>query len=176
MRNLGDVVGGEMLLRLANFSVAALIGRLYGVPMLGMYATIVAVATLGERLADNGLELTGIAEVSARPRYISDIATALYIDKTILCATAIVLLAMTGRIVGLLSSQWVIAAILTVRTFLYSYCRLHAGFLKGLDRTRQIAKYQGVHFSLLALGLAYVYLKHTSLVVLLLCLLAAQIV
>jgi O-antigen/teichoic acid export membrane protein len=176
MRNLGDVVGGEMLLRLANFSAAALIGRLYGVPMLGMYATIVAVATLGERLADNGLELTGIAEVSARPRYISDIATALYIDKTILCAIAIVLLAMMGRIVGLSSSQWVIAAILTVRTFLYSYCRLHAGFLKGLDRTRQIAKYQGVHFSLLAVGLAYVYLKHKSLVVLLLCLLAAQIV
>src|ERR1700722_1608661 len=165
-----------MLLRLANFSAAALIGRLYGVPMLGMYATIVAVATLGERLADNGLELTGIAEVSARPRYTSKIATALYTDKTILSALAIGLLATVGRIIGLPHSQWIIAAILTLRTFLYSYCRLHAGFLKGLDRTRQIAKCQGVHFSLLAVGLAYVYLQHKDLVVLLLCVLAAQIV
>jgi len=176
MSNLGDVVGGEMLLRLANFGVAALIGRLYGAPVLGMYATIVAVATLGERLADNGLELTGIAEVSARPRYTSEIATALYTDKTILCALAIGLLTTMGRIAGLSPSQWLIAAILTLRTFLYSYCRLHAGFLKGLDRTRQIAKCQGVHFSLLAVGLAQVYLQHKSLVVLLLYLLAAQIV
>jgi len=165
-----------MLLRLANFGVAALIGRLYGVPVLGLYATILAVATLGERLADNGLELTGIAEVSARPRYTSEIATALYADKTILCALAIGLLATTGRIAGLSPSQWLIAAILTLRTFLYSYCRLHAGFLKGLDRTKQIAKCQGVHFSLLAVGLADVYLQHKSLVVLLLYLLAAQIV
>jgi O-antigen/teichoic acid export membrane protein len=176
MSNLGDVVGGEMLLRLANFGVAALIGRLYDAPVLGMYATIVAVATLGERLADNGLELTGIAEVSTRSRYVSEIVTALYIDKTILCVVAIGLLATMGRIIGLPPSQWIIAAILTLRTFLYSYCRLHAGFLKGLDRTRQIAKCQVVHFSLLALGLAYVYLKHKGLVVLLLCLLAAQIV
>jgi O-antigen/teichoic acid export membrane protein len=176
MSNLGDVVGGEMLLRLANFGVAALIGRLYGAPVLGMYATMVAVATLGERLADNGLELTGIAEVSARPRYISEIATALYTDKTILCALAIGVLAMMGRIAGLSPSQWLIATILTLRTFLYSYCRLHAGFLKGLDRTRQIAKCQGVHSSLLAVGLAYVYLQHKGLVVLLLYLLAAQIV
>jgi PST family polysaccharide transporter len=165
-----------MLLRLANFGVAALIGRLYGAPALGLYATIVAVATLGERLADNGLELTGIAEVSARPRYTSEIATALYTDKTILCALAIGLLAMMGRIAGLSPSQWLIAAILTLRTFLYSYCRLHAGFLKGLDRTRQIAKFQGIHFSILAVGLAHVYLQHKSLVVLLLYLLAAQIV
>jgi len=176
MSNFGDVVGGEMLLRLANFGVAALIGRCYGATALGMYATIVAVTTLVERLADNGLELTGIAEVSARPRCVSEIGTALYIDKTILSAVAIGLLAMMGRIVGLTTSQWLIAAIITVRTFLYSYCRLHAGFLKGLDRTKQIAKYQGAHFSILVVGLAYVYLRHKSLAVLLLYLLVAQIV
>ena len=176
MSNFGDVLGGEMLLRLANFGVAALIGRSYGAPVLGMFATIVAVATLVERLADNGLELTGIAEVSARPRYVSEIATALYIDKTILSALAIGLLAMVGHIVGLAPSHWLIAAIITLRTFLYSYCRLHAGFLKGLDRTRQIAKCQGLHFFLLVLALLYIYLRHKSLLMLLLYLLAAQIV
>jgi O-antigen/teichoic acid export membrane protein len=176
MSNFGDVLGGEMLLRLANFGVAALIGRSYGAPVLGMFATIVAVATLVERLADNGLELTGIAEVSARPRYVSEIATALYIDKTILSALAIGLLAMVGHIVGLAPSHWLIAAIITLRTFLYSYCRLLAGFLKGLDRTRQIAKCQGLHFSLLVLTLLYIYLRHKTLLVLLLYLLSAQIV
>ena len=176
MSNLGDVVGGEMLLRFANFGVAALIGRSYGASVLGLYATVIAVATLVERLADNGLELTGIAQVSVRPRDVSKIATALYIDKTILSAVAIGLLALTGCIAALTPGQWLIAAVLILRTFLYSYCRLHAGFLKGLDRTRQIAKYQGVHFSLLALGLIYVYLRHKSVLVLLLCLLAAQIV
>jgi O-antigen/teichoic acid export membrane protein len=175
MSNFGDVVGGELLLRLANFGVAALIARSYGASMLGMYATIVAIATLVERLADNGLELTGIAEVSAHPRRASEIATALYVDKTILSAVAIGILAIMGRVVGLTASQWLIAAILTLRTFLYSYCRLHAGFLKGLDRTRQIAKCQGLHFSLLTLALIYVYLQHKSLVVLLVYLLAAQI-
>jgi O-antigen/teichoic acid export membrane protein len=176
MSNFGDVVGGEMLLRLANFGVAALIGRSYGASVLGMFATIVAVATLVERLADNGLELTGIAEVSARQRHVSEIATALYIDKSIFSVLAIGLLAIVGRVAGLAPSHWLIAAIITLRTFLYSYCRLHAGFLKGLDKTRQIAKCQGLHFSLLVLGLVNVYLQHKTLLVLLLYLLAAQIV
>jgi len=176
MSNLGDVVGGELLLRFANLGVAVLIGRSYGPSVLGMYAIIVAIATLGERLADNGLELTGIAEVSAHPQCVSKIATALYIDKTILSAVAMCLLATVGCIAGLTLSQWVIAATLTLRTFLYSYCRLHAGFLKALDKTRQIAKYQAVHFFLLAIGLTYVHLKHKSLLVLLIYLLTAQFV
>lgn len=176
MSNFGNVVGGEMLLRLANFGVAALIGRSYGAPALGMYATLVAVATLAEKLADNGLELTGIGEVSAHLRYVREIATALYIDKTILSALAIGLLAIVGRVVGLTPGQWLIAAIVTLRTFLYSYCRLQAGVLKALDKTGQIAKYQGLHFSLLAFGLIYLFLQHKGLLVLLLYLLAAQIV
>ena len=97
---LGDVVGGEMLLRLANVGVLALIGRAYGAPVLGIYAAILAVATLAERLADNGLELTGIAEVSAHPEHASEIATALYIDKTILSSLAIGLLAIIGHACG----------------------------------------------------------------------------
>ncbi|MDQ1408956.1 MAG: hypothetical protein QOJ41_691 [Acidobacteriaceae bacterium] len=174
--NLGDVVVGEMLLRFANVAVAALIGRSYGASVLGIYATIIAVATLAERLADNGLELTGIAEVSAYPRKVNEIVSALYIDKTILSTAAIGLLAIMGWIAGLTTAQWLIAIIITLRTFVYSYCRLNAGFLKGLNRTRYIAIFQATHFGLLAICLFSTYFRRPSLALLLFWVLAAQIV
>jgi len=90
--NLADVVGGELLLRVANVAVAVLIGRVYGAAALGFYAAILAVATVAERVADNGLELTGIAEVSRNSEGLSAIATALYLDKTLLSVAAITLL------------------------------------------------------------------------------------
>ena len=175
MSNLGDVVVGEMLLRFANVAIAALIGRSYGASVLGIYATFIAVATLAERLADNGLELTGIAEISARPQKVNEIVSALYIDKTILSAAAIGLLAMMGWIAGLTPGQWLIAILITLRTFIYSYCRSNAGFLKGLNRTRYIAIFQATHFVLLVICLFSVYFRHPSLALLLFCVLTAQI-
>jgi O-antigen/teichoic acid export membrane protein len=173
--NLGDVVVGEMLLRFANVAIAALIGRSYGASVLGIYATIIAVATLAERLADNGLELTGIAEVSARPQKVNEIVSALYIDKTILSTAAIGLLALMGWIAGFTPGQWLIAILITLRTFAYSYSRLNASFLKGLNRTRYIAIFQATHFVLLVICLFSVYFRHPSLALLLFCVLAAQI-
>jgi hypothetical protein len=60
IHRLGHVVSGELLLRAANLGFAVLIGRRYGVRILGIYATVFAVATLAERFADNGLQLAGI--------------------------------------------------------------------------------------------------------------------
>jgi O-antigen/teichoic acid export membrane protein len=176
MSNLGDIVVGEMLLRFANVAIAALIGRSYRASVLGMYATIIAIATLAERLADNGMELTGIAEVSKRPQRVNEIVSALYINKTILSAAAIGLLALIGWLAGLTPAQWLIAILITLRTFTYSYCRLNAGFLKGLNRTRYIAAFQATHFVLLASCLFAVYFRHASLALLLFCVLTAQIV
>jgi PST family polysaccharide transporter len=174
--NLGDVVGGEMLLRFATVAVAALIGRSYGAPVLGIYAAVIAVATLAERLADNGLELTGISEVSAHPQRVNEIASALYIDKTILSTAAIGLLAIMGWLAGLTPTQRRIGILITLRTFLYSYCRLNAGLLKGLNRTRYIFVSQATHFVLLAICLISVYFRHPGIVALLFFVLAAQIV
>ena len=133
--NLTNVVGGELFLRAANAAVAVLIARAYGARELGTYAAVLAAATLAERLADNGLELTGIAEVSRHPQSLSEVANTLYIDKTALSVVAIALLALTSRALGFSKSQWPIATILTIRTFLYSYCRLNAGLLKALNKT-----------------------------------------
>ncbi len=176
MNNLTDVVGGELLLRAANVGVVVLIGRVYGVAVLGMYAAILAIATVAERVADNGLELTGIAEVSRQPEDLGKIATALYFDKTVLSAAAVGLLALAGWIAGFSGVQWWMGAILAVRTFLYSYCRLNAGLLKALDKTRQILAIQALHVFLLTGCLLIVYQKRLGLKALLLCLVTMQIV
>jgi O-antigen/teichoic acid export membrane protein len=175
-KNLVNVVGGELLLRVANAMVAVLVGRVYGVSVLGTYAAIVAAATLAERVGDNGLELTAIAEVSHCQQSLSDIATALYIDKTVLSVVAAGLLALAAWMLGFSQSLLPIAVILTTRTFLYSYCRLNAGLLKALDNTKQIARIQAVHFLLLILSVLAIYLLRQNLLVLLLCLLGAQTV
>jgi O-antigen/teichoic acid export membrane protein len=175
-RNLANVVGGEMLLRIANLGVAVLIGRVYGVSVLGTYATVLAIATLAERVADNGLEMTAIVEVSRNPALLARTAAALRFDKIILSAAAMCLLAILAWRLGLSRGEWAISAVLTLRTFLYSFCRLNAGMLKALDKTKQIARIQAVHCAFLVLCLSSVSLLRQSLLVLLVCLLLAQAV
>jgi O-antigen/teichoic acid export membrane protein len=174
-QNLVNVIGGELLLRAANALVAVLIGRVYGVAVLGAYAAILAVATLAERVADNGLELTGIAEVSRKPENLSPLATGLYINKAVLSAAAIALLAVIAWILGLSAAHLLIAAVLTIRTFIYSYCRLNAGLLKALNRTKPIVLIQALHFIALTICALAVFLRQQTLLTLLLCLLATQI-
>jgi len=168
------VIGGESLLRLANLGAAVLIGRLYGASTLGLCATILAVATIAERLADSGLEMTGIAEISQQPKLLDEFATALYIDKLALSSIAAAILFSIALIIGLSPSQWSIALFFCLRTFLYSFSRLHAGFLKAIGRTNQIACIQSLHFVLLLLGLLAAYAIRLPLLSLLLMLVAAQ--
>ena len=172
--NFLNVVGGEMMLRFANVVVAVLVGRVYGTALLGIYASIIAAATVAERLADNGLEMAGIAEASKTPADVGRLATALYVNKTALSVVAIIGLAGLGGIAGLSGANWVVAGILTLRTFLYSYCRLHAGLLKARDKTAELARVQSVHSALLLGGIVFVYLRSQSLTTLLLWLLASQ--
>jgi O-antigen/teichoic acid export membrane protein len=173
-RNLRNVLSGELLLRVANIGVAVLIGRVYGAAVLGIYAAIIASATLAERLSDDGMELAGIEEVSKEPAHASRIVTALYIDKTILSSLAILALVGVASLGKPSAASRVMAVILTARTFLYSYCRLHAGVLKALEKTGGLLRIQSAHFGLLVSALLLVYFRGASLVTLLLCLLAAQ--
>jgi O-antigen/teichoic acid export membrane protein len=174
--NLFNIIGGEMLLRLANAAVAVLIGRIYGAPVLGIYAAVIAAATLAERLADNGLEMSGIAEVSRNPAHASELATALYIDKIILSITALTGLLCLGWLSAPPLTYWGVAVLLTLRTFLYSFCRLHAGLLKALDRTTEIACIQSIHFVLLLMCVFAIYLSAQSIRILLFCLIAIQFI
>jgi O-antigen/teichoic acid export membrane protein len=173
--NLLHVITGETLLRIANAGVAILIGRIYGAVALGAYAAILATVTVAERLADNGLEISGIAEASGDQKNLDRIGTALYITKTALSILAIGALAALGWAAGISREYWIVAGILTLRAFLYSYGRLNIGLLKALDKTRQIARIQSAHFLLLCGAIVYVVLREKSLGFLLLCLLAAQL-
>lgn len=173
-RSLLHVLGGELLLRLGTVGVAVLIGRAYGPAVLGMYVATLAVATLVERLADNGLEMSGIAEASRRPEILDRLGAALYINKTIFSFPAIGALAALGWATGLARSHWLPAAILTLRTFLYSYCRLNTGLLKAMDKAPQISRIQFAHSLIICGAIFYAYLGEKSFVFLLLCLLVAQ--
>ena len=95
-----------MMLRFANVVVAVLVGRVYGAAVLGIYASIIAAATVAERLADNGLEMAGIAEASKNPADVRRLATALYVNKTALSIVAIIVLAGFGGIAGLSGANW----------------------------------------------------------------------
>jgi O-antigen/teichoic acid export membrane protein len=174
--NLANVIGGELLLRIANVLVAVSVGRVYGAAMLGTYAAILAVATVAERVADNGLELTGIAEVSRNLKNLSGLATALYIDKTALSGAAVGLLAVIAWILGFSRDSWPIAMVLTIRTFVYSYCRLNTGLLKALNKTKPILQIQALHSVLLMICVLVVFLRGQAILTLLLCLLASQTV
>jgi O-antigen/teichoic acid export membrane protein len=139
MLNRANVIGDEMLLRVAN---------------LGTYATVLAIATLAERIADNGVETTAIVEVSHHPDHSAQTAAALRYDKALLFATALGILAIVAAIVWPTHSQWLISSILTLRTFSYSFCRLNTGMLKALDKSTQIARIQALHCGLLFICLA----------------------
>src|SRR5712692_5576564 len=115
--NLTSVIGGEMLLRAANFAAAAVIGRLYGVAIFGTYATILAFVTVVERLSDNGLEVAGIAQTSKQPERIGEILGSLYTLKTFLSFIALAVLVCIGLASRLSSCVWILATILTLRTF-----------------------------------------------------------
>ena len=168
------VIGGESLLRLANVGGAVLIGRLYGASTLGLCATILAVVTIAERLADNGLETTAIAAISQQPKLLNEFATALYLDKLVLSSIAAAILLSIAFIIGLSPFEWPIALLFCLRTFLYSFSRLHGGFLKAIGQTNQIARIQSLHFVLLLLGLWAAYAARLPLLALLLMLVAAQ--
>lgn len=172
--NLASVIGGEMLLRTANFVAAAVIGRLYGVVIFGTYATILAYATVAERLSDNGLEVAGIAETSRQPERTNEIFGSLYILKTSLSLLAIAAMALVGLAAHLTTGVWLLAVFITLRTFLYSYCRMQAGILKSWDKMPALGAIQTTHFALLSSGLVIIYLRHYSLTLLLCLLLAGQ--
>lgn len=172
--NLISVIGGEMLLRVANFAVAVVVGRLYGVATFATYATVLAFVTVAERLADNGLELAGIAESSEHPDRSSQILGTLYLVKTLLSTVALLVLAAIAAIIRLSPDNFILASILTLRIFLYSYCRLHSGIMKSLDRMLAIGTIQSAHFLFLLGGIAVVYRARLGINLLLSVLLTGQ--
>ncbi len=165
--NLGSVAGGEALLRIGSFLAAIVIARVYGAAIFGVYATVVAYVTVGSMLADNGLQTAAIRQISGCPEELPTIASRLYVAKTSLLASAVLLLA--GFVVA---SHWPrpvlqLVVLVTMRTVLQSYAQLHVAILKAIDRMHAIGLAQSTHFAVLIGGIGWCYLGAHSIAALL---------
>src|SRR5713226_3253906 len=92
LANLTSVIGGEGVLRIANFVVAVAIARLYGSAVFGLYATVLAYVTVVVMLADNGLQVAAVKQLAHSIEEIDRIVSLLYVAKTALFVPAMVVL------------------------------------------------------------------------------------
>ena len=173
--NLVSVIGGEVLLRAANFAAVVVIARLFGPLILGSYATVLAFVTVAVMIADNGLQVSSIAEVAQKPADLGRTLGQLYVLKTALFSAMAVVLLAIGFSVKFPAMIWLMGAFLALRTMLYSYCQLNAGVLKALDRMRFIGMVQLGHCLLLLTGVGLAYYRSWNIYVLLGWLLLGQI-
>jgi O-antigen/teichoic acid export membrane protein len=171
--NLVSVIGGEVLLRGANFAAVVVMARLYGATVLGIYATVLAFATVAVMIADNGLQVSSITEVAQRPGELGATLGQLYSIKTVLFLAMAMVLGTVGWFMDFTVATWLMGGFITLRTMLYSYCQLHAGALKALDRMPAIGTIQFIHCCFLLSGvgltLRYSWTIYALLVWLLVC-------
>jgi len=173
-QNLLSVVGGEALLRAANLAAVVVIARLYGPTILGTYSTVLAVATVAVMMADNGLQVFSVAESSKRLHELEIVLGQLYVVKTFLFLVMAMALVGVGLWLRFSRITWILGAIITLRTLLYSYCQLNAGVLKSLDRMAVIGSIQAIHCALLLTGIGLVFVRAWSITILLLWLVLGQ--
>lgn len=174
LANLGSVAAGEGLLRFASFLAAVVIARVYGSSVFGVYATALAYVTVVSMLADNGLQIAAVQQISRSPSHLAAIASQLYLAKTLLLAPAVLLF------VGLLLWMWLpllvarIVALVAIRAFLHSYAQLHVAMLKAINRMHVIAVIQATHFVFLLAGIGWCYRREYPITSLLMVMVAGQ--
>ena len=155
--NLASVVGGETLLRAANFLVAVLVAREYGSVQFGLYATSLAYVTIAVMIADNGLQVSAITSLHEASGNTGPAVGRLYLAKTL---PLLAVLAGTAAVLGLARCPalvWTVAGGLALRTVLQSYCQLQVALLKAIDRMPAIGLVQALHFAALSAGLLAVH-------------------
>ena len=172
--NLTSVVGGEALLRIANFATAAVIARRGGVAVFGIYATALAYATIATTLADNGLQVATVREMSSAHKKMDGMFSHAYVAKLVLFVPMLLVLGAIGRIARISSLEWGIAALITLRAMLQACCQLNTAALKAIDRMRAIGFIQPAHAVLIIAGLFYCYATAVPIEGILLVLIAGQ--
>ena len=65
--NLASILGGEAMLRIANFVAAVIIARTQGPVIFGTYAVTLAYATIAMTIVDSGLQTAIVKEIGADP-------------------------------------------------------------------------------------------------------------
>jgi O-antigen/teichoic acid export membrane protein len=174
--NLASVIGGESLLRVANFLAVVVIARLYGAGVLGLYATVLAYATVAIMIAENGLQISSITEICRSPQRINAIVTSVCALRLTLFVVMSTLLAAVGWSRHWRPELWAIGFLVTLRVLLYSYSQLQFSVLKSLNRMSAIGPIQGVNFTFLLFGIVLVYHYHWTFDRLLFCFIASQMI
>lgn len=172
--NLLSVIGGEMMLRAATLGAAVVIARRYGPETLGLYATALAFATLLTTIADGGLQISTVSELSRRMPDIGATVTTLYLTKSALLLAAVTIAIAAGMLYRVSSLVWTVTALITAKTILYAYGQLQFGILKAMGRMRPIGVIQSAHCALLAAALGLTCLRHWPMVELLAWMCGAQ--
>jgi len=173
--NLISVIGGETLLRGANFFAVVVIARLYGAGVLGLYATALAYATVAVMIAENGLQISSITEIKRTSGDIHGLVSQLWTLRISLFAVMSAVLALIGWFSRWPKEVWIIGILVTVRVLLYSYSQLQFAVLKSIDRMRVIGPIQTLNFGILTLAVAATYYHSWNLKVLLGSFIVAQI-
>jgi O-antigen/teichoic acid export membrane protein len=172
--NLVSVVGGEALLRAANFLAVVVIARLYGAGTLGLYATLLAYATVAVMIAENGLQISSIIEIGRSPKDINAVASSICALRAVLFALMSALLAVIGWWEKWPTEVWTIGALITFRVLLYSYSQLQFSILKSINRMPAIGPIQAANFAVLLIGIAATYRYSWGLTWLLWCFIISQ--
>ena len=175
MRSLAHVVSGEAMLRVANFAAAVVIARRGGTAIFGIYATALAYATVATLLADNGLGIVAMREISAQSNGLSGIFSKFCAAKVLLFIPLFIVLGLIGAGVHLTGAEWGIASLITIRTVLQSYCQLQIAVIKALDQMKVIGPIQGLHSIVLLAGLRFSYVTGGSVYQVITLLVLAQI-
>jgi O-antigen/teichoic acid export membrane protein len=147
---------------------------LYGATVLGIYATVLAFATVATLAADNGLQIATVREVNSRSDQVNKVVTTLYAVKLLLLVPAIGILAVIFKARDFTPIAWVIAGFVVARTALQSFGQLQMSILKALDRMVPIGVIQAVHSTFLLTCICTVYYFQLPLNLLLLTLVSGQ--
>lgn len=174
--NATSVVGGEVLLKVANFVAVVVIGRLYGPATLGLYAAVLAFATVAVMIAEGGLQLSTISEIGRAPERVNQLFGQLYALRVALFLMLLLALSVIGRARHWESYIWMVGGLIVVRTMLYSCSQLQFAVLKSLDRMKVIGMIQAVSFVVLCAGIWMTYASSWSFVALLWCFIVSHTV
>lgn len=143
--SLANVVGGEAFLRVATFFAALAIARQYGPEMFGQYATALAAATVATTLADNGLQVAAVEQLSKRSDATRETYAQILLSKSMLSAIAAVVLTLVPIAVPNSHNATVVWLLVSLRTLLQSFAQLNFSVLKALQRTSAIRHIQSGH-------------------------------
>lgn len=111
-------------------------------------------------LADNGLQISAVGEVTKWRESPSAVVSRLYVTKSIAFLVMMPVLAAIGVAVHLSWLGWTVGILTMIRLVMQSYSQLQLAILKTLDRMQIIGALQAIHFTVLSLGIAWIYFAH----------------